>query len=63
MEWIEVTESNKLPRQTKEFLTKNMLQMGVLQLISWNNVHKHFRNKGKYVAEVNAGTHYFIIDV
>lgn len=60
IEWINVKEQ-PIPRDGKEYLTKNDLQGGVKSLISWNKVHNHFANKGFYVSEGNAGTHWLDI--
>lgn len=57
MNWISVKDQ-KIPRDGEEYLTANMLQGGVKQLISWNKFHKCFQSKGDYVFEGNAGTHW-----
>ena len=60
-DWISV-EDEPLPKSTDEFLTLNKNCGNCLQLIRWNSIHNHFQNKGEYVAECNAGTHWQYIN-
>ena len=60
MKWINVKDK-PIPRDGKEYLTKNDNQMGTLQLIYWNNIYNYFNNKGEYISEENAGTHWIKI--
>lgn len=55
--WIPF-EQESIPKDGKEYLTKNDRQGGVLSLISWNKIHNYYQNKGEYVFEQNAGTHW-----
>ena len=55
--WIPVEEES-IPKDGKEYLTRNDRQGGVLSLISWNKIHNHYQDKGEYVFEQNAGTHW-----
>lgn len=55
--WIDCNVE-PIPKDGKEYLTKNDRQGGVLRLISWNTINKHYQDKGEYVHEPNAGTHW-----
>ncbi len=58
--WTDATQQS-IPKDGKEYLTKNNLQGGVKQLISWNTIHGYYQNKGVRVYEGNAGTHWMEI--
>ena len=60
MNWIEV-EENEIPKDGKEYLTRNELQGGVLQLISWDKLHKCYKNKGDVRIGKNVGSQWFKI--
>lgn len=60
--WIPI-EEEKIPKDGKEYITKNNNQGGVLSLISWDIIHKHYRCKSEYVFEGNAGTHWKPIEL
>ena len=55
--WIPV-EQESIPKDGKEYITRNDKQGGIYNLISWNIFNKHYQNKGEYIAEGNAGTHW-----
>ena len=61
MEYIE-TQITPIPKDGKEYLTKNNLQGGVKSLIRWDKIKDCFTDKGKYIAECNVGTHWFDLD-
>ena len=56
-DWISV-EDQPIPKDGKEYLTVNINQGGVQNLISFNTIHKYFQSKGEYIGEHNAGTHW-----
>ena len=60
MEWIDVNKM-PIPKHGKEVLTKNMMQGGVLNLIKYNGLRFHYENKGKFISDRNAGTHWLEI--
>ena len=55
--WIPV-EQESIPKDGKEYITRNDRQGGIYSLISWNMSNKHYQNKGEYISELNAGTHW-----
>ena len=52
---------NFIPKDGKEYLTKDISCMNTLQLIRWSKTYGYFKNKGNYVSEENAGTHWLEI--
>ena len=45
MEW---NEFETAPKTREEILVCNIKQGGVLQLIRWNSIHKHWQSKGQF---------------
>ena len=57
IEWIDAKVTS-IPKDGKEYLTKNENQGNNLQLVYYDKIHKCYTNKGEYVFEGNAGTHW-----
>ena len=60
MKWIEIKEQI-LPRDGIEYLTRNELQGGTLQLVYWDKIHNCYRNKGQMRLGANIGSQWLNI--
>ena len=47
------------PKDGTEFLTKNLNQGGVLELVSWNTIHGYWQSKGKAISM--QATHWLVV--
>ena len=60
MKWINA-ETNPIPRDGKEYLTRNGKQGGVFMLVYWCQINNIFKTKGEPIFGKNAGTHWIEI--
>jgi len=60
MSWIEIKKED-LPKDGKEYLTRNELQGGVLQLIHWDKTHNCYKNKDQVRLGKNIGSQWLKI--
>jgi len=59
-EWIETSEI-EIPKDGKEYLTRNGHQGATFALIRWNSIHNYYQIKGEYVSIGNVGTQWLRI--
>ncbi len=60
MKWISIKDK-EIPKDGEEYITRNELQGGSLQLIYWDKIHNVYKSKGEVRIGANTGSHWLAI--